>query len=102
MQMGKLSLSDANDLLEKGVLTQKTYDKMADDGHIATGRRKRTPVEYTTQEGTIVTLEIYWKGLNKKTPSLEMNKLKDDLYSMALSRTKPTEENPKTSKGQAK
>ena len=96
--MGKLSLSDANNLLEKGVLTKKTYDKMAEDGHIATGRRKRTPVEYTTQEGTTVTLEIYWKGLNKKTPSVEMNEIKDELYKMALDRSP----NNKTSKGQAK
>jgi len=73
--MGKITLTEAEGLVEKGVLSKSAFNKMQKDGLV--GTRKRGERRFIkTKEGTWVSPQLYFQGLNGKTYSEDMNTLR--------------------------
>jgi len=73
--MGKITLTEAEGLVKQGVLSKKAFNKMQEDGLV--GTRKRGEKRYIkTKEGTWVSPQLYFQGLNGKTYSDDMNALR--------------------------
>ena len=69
--MGKITLTEAEGLVKKGVLSKTAFTKMQKDGLV--GTRKRGEKRYIkTKENTWVSPQFYFQGLNGKTESDEM------------------------------
>tara|TARA_Y100001951_G_C11234549_1_gene236645 strand:- start:295 stop:570 length:276 start_codon:yes stop_codon:yes gene_type:complete len=76
MKMGKITLTEAEGLVKKGVLSKTAFSKMQKDGLV--GTRKRGEKRYIkTAEKTWCTPQFYYQGLNKKTESEEMKVLRN-------------------------
>ena len=74
--MGKITLTEAEGLVKKGVLSKTAFGKMQKDGLV--GTRKRGEKRYIkTKENTWCTPQFYFQGLNKKTESDEMKALRE-------------------------
>jgi hypothetical protein len=76
MKMGKITLTEAESLVKKGVLSKTAFSKMQKDGLV--GTRKRGEKRYIkTAENTWVSPQFYFQGLNNKTESEEMKTLRN-------------------------
>ena len=64
--MGKITLTEAEGLIKKGVLSKTAFTKMQKDGLV--GTRKRGEKRYIkTKENTWVSPQFYFQDLNGKT-----------------------------------
>jgi predicted hydrocarbon binding protein len=76
--MGKLTIADANELLNKGVITQETLAKMQQDGLVST-RTKRAERYMQSENGNWVTPIFYFRGLNGGKYTLKITELRAKL-----------------------
>ena len=73
--MGKITLTEAEGLIKKGVLSKTAFTKMQKDCLV--GTRNRGEKRYIkTKENTWVSPQFYFQGLNGKTESNEMTTLR--------------------------
>jgi hypothetical protein len=76
--MGKITLTEAEGLMKKGVLSKTAFSKMQKDGLV--GTRKRGEKRFIqTAENTWVSPQFYFQGLDKKTESDEMKTLRQEV-----------------------
>lgn len=69
--MGKMTLTEAEGFVKEGILSKTAVSKMQKAGLI--GIRKRGVKRYIkTKEGTWVSPQLYFQGLNGKTYSEDM------------------------------
>jgi|TARA_R100001244_G_scaffold123502_1_gene93172 hypothetical protein len=84
--MGKITLTEAEGLIKRGVLSKTAFSKMQKDGLV--GTRKRGEKRYIkTAENTWVTPQFYFQGLNKKTESDEMKTLRQAVNDVIMKHT---------------
>jgi len=76
--MGKLTVKQAEELVNKGILNKDTLENMQTEG-LVSQRRNSTRRFIKTSEGTWVTPQFYFQGLRGQTPSKKMNQLKDEI-----------------------
>ena len=76
--MGKLTVKQAEELVNKGILNKDTLENMQTEG-LVSQRRNSTRRFIKTSEGTWVTPQFYFQGLKGRTPSKKMNQLKDEI-----------------------
>ena len=79
--MGKLTVKQAEELVNKGILNKDTLENMQTEG-LVSQRRNSTRRFIKTSEGTWVTPQFYFQGLKGKTPSKMMTQLKDEITSV--------------------
>ena len=73
--MGKITLTEAENLVKQGTISKKAFEKMQKDGLV--GTRKRGEKRYIkTKENTWVSPQFYYQGLNGKTESEGMKLLR--------------------------
>ena len=76
--MGKLSVADANELLNKGVITKETLAKMQKDGLVST--RSKSAERYIQSENeTWVTPIFYFRGLGGGKYTINMTELRTEV-----------------------
>ena len=73
--MGKLKVSDANELLEKGIITEKTLIEMRDKGLVST-RSKSAERYIQSSNGSWVTPIFYYRGLGDGKYTQKMTELR--------------------------
>ena len=73
--MGKLTVSDANELLDKGVITKETLAKMQNDGLVST-RTKSAERYIQSSNGSWVTPIFYYRGLGDGKYTEQMTELR--------------------------
>ena len=73
--MGKLTVADANELLDKGVITKETLTKMQNDGLVST-RSKAAERYIQSSNGSWVTPIFYYRGLGDGKYTQEMTELR--------------------------
>ena len=73
--MGKLTVSDANELLDKVVITKETLAKMQNDGLVST-RTKSAERYIKSSNGCWVTPIFYYRGLGDGKYTQEMTELR--------------------------
>lgn len=62
--MGKLTLTQGQELVDSGLITQKAFDKMQGDGVISMGRSgTRSSSPKRVFEGTDISPQLYFKGM---------------------------------------
>ena len=69
--MGKLTVAEADRLVESGVITTDVREKMESDGVISS-KRATTSYKFKTADGKTVIPRIYFEGGNKVTWSKKM------------------------------
>ena len=79
--MGKLTVKQAEELVNKGILDKGTLDTMQTEG-LVSQRRNSTKRFIKTTEGTWVSPQLYFARLNGKTYSKKMTQLKDEVYNI--------------------
>ena len=73
--MGKLSVADANELLDKGIITKDTLAKMQKDGLVST--RSKSAERYIQSDSeSWVTPIFYFRGLGGDKYTVEMTELR--------------------------
>ena len=86
--MGKLTLNDANALIEKGVLTKDSLKEMQDTGMVST--RARNPKRYMkTEDGTEVSPTLYFRGGSGHQESKKQIELRNKVNELINKYTKP-------------
>ena len=84
--MGKITLTEAEGLVKTGVLSKTAFDKMQKDGLV--GTRKRGVRRFIkTKEGTWVSPQLYFQGLNGKSYSDDMNSLRQAVNDLIVKHT---------------
>ena len=73
--MGKLTVKQANELLNSGVITEETLTSLQKNGIVST-RTKRAERYIMSDKGNWVIPVIYFRGLNGGGYSAEMTELK--------------------------
>ena len=103
--MGKLSVADANELLDKGIITKDTLAKMQKDGLVST-RTKSAERYIQSNNGTWVTPIFYFRGLGGGKYTTLMTELRTEVSKVIEKYTvnkhevvKLETKNRKTSKG---
>jgi len=76
--MGKLSVADANELLDKGIITKDTLAKMQEDGLVST-RSKSAERYIQSQNETWVTPIFYFRGLGGDKYTIKMTELRTEV-----------------------
>ena len=76
--MGKLTVKQANELLEKEVITQETLTTLQKNGIVST-RTKKAERYIQSDKGNWVIPVVYFRGLNGGGYSAEMTELKGKL-----------------------
>ena len=76
--MGKLKVSDANELLEKGIITEKTLIEMRDKGLVST-RSKSAERYIQSSNGSWVTPIFYYRGLGDGKYTQKMTALRTEV-----------------------
>ena len=76
--MGKLSLADANELLEKGIIKKETLEQMQNDGLVST-RSKSVERYIESSNGVWVTPIFYYRGLGGSKYTSEMTELRAEV-----------------------
>ena len=76
--MGKLSLADANELLEKGIIKKETLEQMQNDGLVST-RSKSVERYIESSSGVWVTPIFYYRGLGGSKYTSEMTELRAEV-----------------------
>ena len=105
VSMGKLSVADANELLDKGIITKDTLAKMQKDGLVST-RTKSAERYIQSNNGTWVTPIFYFRGLGGDKYTTLMTELRTEVSKVIEKHTvnkhevvKLETKNRKTSKG---
>ena len=73
--MGKLTQSQADELLSKGVLTKKNVKEMQTNGSISEGRKNNKRF-MKTADGAWVSPQFYFEGVSKHKYSKKMTECK--------------------------
>jgi hypothetical protein len=76
--MGKLSVADANELLNRGIITEDTLAKMQKDGLVST-RTKSVERYIQSDSGAWVTPIFYFRGLGDSKYTVEMTELRTEV-----------------------
>ena len=76
--MGKLSLADANELLEKGIIKKETLEQMQNDGLVST-RSKSVERYIESSSGVWVTPIFYYRGLGGSKYTSKMTELRAEV-----------------------
>ena len=76
--MGKLSLADANELLEKGIIKKETLEQMQNDGLVST-RSKSVERYIESSNGVWVTPIFYYRGLGGSKYTSKMTELRAEV-----------------------
>ena len=76
--MGKLSLADANELLEKGIIKKETLEQMQNDGLVST-RSKSVERYIESSSGVWVTPIFYYRGLGSSKYTSKMTELRAEV-----------------------
>tara|TARA_X000001382_G_scaffold119911_1_gene101063 strand:- start:1335 stop:1613 length:279 start_codon:yes stop_codon:yes gene_type:complete len=63
--MGKITMKEAHDLHEKGLLDDKALKEMQNSGMVGTRTRHSERRVIKTSKGTYVTPQLYFRGLTK-------------------------------------
>ncbi len=74
--MGKLTIKEAEKLQSTGVLDAKTVKQMQSEGLISEGRRSNKRY-LKTSDGSWVSPQLYFQGVNGEAYSKEMNELRE-------------------------
>ena len=77
--MGKLKVSDANELLEKGIITEKTLIEMRDKGLVSTRSKSVERYIESSDDGIWVTPIFYYRGLGGSKYTSEMTELRAEV-----------------------
>jgi|ETN01SMinimDraft_4_1059930.scaffolds.fasta_scaffold01710_12 hypothetical protein len=86
--MGKLKLSDASDLVKKGVLTEDSLKEMQTSGLVSS--RSRSPKRYMlTANKKNVSPTLYFRGGSGQTDSKKMIELREEVNEIIRKYTKP-------------
>jgi hypothetical protein len=91
--MGKLTVAEAEQLAEQGVLSNKAIKEMQDSGLVST-RKRNTRRYMKTANGTWVCPQLYFQGLNGNDYSKKMVEFRDKFN--ALVTEYATQRNNKT------
>jgi len=84
--MGKLTIKQAMDLLEKGILTNSQFEEMRNNGEISAGRGvNRRYIK--TGDNTWVSPMLYFAGLKGAKYSKEMTELKHKINEIIIEHT---------------
>ena len=84
--MGKLTIKQAMNLLEEGILTNATFEEMRNDGLISAGRgANRRYIK--TADNTWVSPMLYFAGLKGAKYSKEMTELKHKINELIIEHT---------------
>ena len=76
--MGKLSLADANELLEKGIIKKETLEQMQKDGLVST--RSKSAERYIQSDNEVwVTPIFYFRGLGGSKYTSKMTELRAEV-----------------------
>ena len=103
--MGKLSVADANELLNRGIITKDTLAKMQEDGLVST--RSKSAERYIQSDSEVwVTPIFYFRGLGGGKYTTLMTELRTEVSKVIEKYTvnkhevvKLETKNRKTSKG---
>ena len=77
--MGKLTVKEAEELVEQGILSKKALEEMQSSG-LVSSRRHSTRRYMKTSDGKWVTPQLYFQGLGKDgNYSKKMAALKDEV-----------------------
>ena len=76
--MGKLSLADANELLEKGIIKKETLEQMQNDGLVST-RSKSVERYIESSSGVWVRPIFYYRGLGGSKYTSKMKVLRAEV-----------------------
>ena len=74
--MGKLTVSDANELLDKGIITKETLTKMQNDGLVSTRSKSAERYIQSSIPGVWVTPIFYYRGKGGAKYTPEMTELR--------------------------
>tara|TARA_R100000458_G_scaffold58218_1_gene65810 strand:- start:1307 stop:1591 length:285 start_codon:yes stop_codon:yes gene_type:complete len=79
--MGKLTVADAERLQKDGLLDKKTVEQMQEDGLISKGRRN-TKRYMKTGDGTWVSPQLYFQGVNGAKYSKKMDEFRAEFNAL--------------------
>tara|TARA_R110000744_G_scaffold67314_3_gene137269 strand:- start:15322 stop:15603 length:282 start_codon:yes stop_codon:yes gene_type:complete len=79
--MGKLTIKEAEKLQSEGVLDADTVKKMQTDGLISEGRRSNKRF-LKTKDGSWVSPQLYFQGVNSKEYSKNMKELRSEFITL--------------------
>ena len=79
--MGKLTVAEAETLQKEGVLTKASLKEMQDKGLVASRTRNEKRV-VKTANGTFVTPQFYFQGLNGNGYSKKMTELRQKVTNL--------------------
>ena len=79
--MGKLTIAEVEELSKTGVLSDASVKEMQDKGLVSSRTRNQKRV-VKTANGTYVTPQFYFQGLNGSEYSKPMTKLKDEVANL--------------------
>ena len=79
--MGKLTVAEAEQLRESGVLSKKALTEMQEKG-LVSQRRKSARRYIETSEGNLVVPQLYFQGIGKDSYSQKMTELKEEFNSI--------------------
>tara|TARA_R100000951_G_scaffold23994_1_gene20204 strand:- start:281 stop:553 length:273 start_codon:yes stop_codon:yes gene_type:complete len=79
--MGKLTIAEVEELSKTGVLSDASVKEMQDKGLVSSRTRNQKRV-VKTANGTYVTPQFYFQGLNGNGYSKPMTKLKDEVANL--------------------
>jgi len=91
--MGKITVAEAEELADQGILTHKAIKEMQDSGLVSI-RKRNTRRYMKTANGTWVCPQLYFQGLNGKDYSKKMAEFRDKFNTLVTEYT--TERNNKT------
>lgn len=79
--MGKLTVAEAEQLRESGVLSKKALTEMQNKG-LVSQRRKSAKRYISTNEGNLVVPQLYFQGIGKDSYSAKMTELKNEFNAL--------------------
>ena len=77
--MGKLSLADANELLEKGIIKKETLEQMQNDGLVSTRSKSVERYIESSDDGIWVTPIFQYRGLGGSKYTSKMTELRAEV-----------------------
>lgn len=87
--MGKLTVKEATELRESGVLSLKALNEMQEKG-LVSQKRHSTRRYMKTNEGNLVSPQLYFQGIGKDSYSEKMTELKAQFNSILNNYTSKT------------
>tara|TARA_R100001244_G_scaffold124947_1_gene94867 strand:+ start:119 stop:430 length:312 start_codon:yes stop_codon:yes gene_type:complete len=84
--MGKLTVKQANDLKDSGVITEETLATLQKNGIVST-RTNSSERYISTENGNWVTPIFYFRGLNGNKYSTDMSNLREEMNNLIIRHT---------------